>query len=238
MATSDRKNKKTTRKKPGGRDQKALEPRYPEAASYTLSTLEQVKALANPLRIRLLETFCQERTTKQVADLIGERPTRLYHHVEALEKVGLIRPTRTRQNRGTIEKYFLAVARSFKTDSSLFGRTGPEAEGDESVRSLMASVFDKTRSEMDQFLASGDMAKIMEDDCILTYMEIHHNDAFMAKLHKRLKRLLTDLQRECARDLEEHNKKIRAGRSRDDIPPDRRYRLTLAFFPLDGNRKS
>jgi len=236
LTTSDRKNKKTTRKKPRDREQGAQEPRYPEAASHTLSTLEQVKALANPLRIRLLETFCQERTTKQVADLIGERPTRLYHHVEALEKVGLIRQTRTRQNRGTIEKYFLAVARSFKADNSLFGRMKTEPEVDESVRSVVASVFDQTRGEMDELMVDGDMAKIMEDDGILTYMEIHHNDAFMAKLHKRLKRLLTDLQKECARDLEEHNKKIRAGKSRDDIPPDRRYRLTLAFFPLDRNK--
>lgn len=28
-----------------------------------------------------------ERTTKQVAERLGEKPTKLYHHVEALERV-------------------------------------------------------------------------------------------------------------------------------------------------------
>ena len=71
-----------------------------------LTDLEQMKVLADPLRIRILESLAiDERTTKQVADLLGEKPTKLYHHVEALERVGLIRMTRTRQNRGTLEKY-------------------------------------------------------------------------------------------------------------------------------------
>ena len=47
--------------------------------------LEQVKVLADPLRVRILETMAlEERTTKQVAEELGEKPTRLYPHVEAL----------------------------------------------------------------------------------------------------------------------------------------------------------
>ena len=64
----------------------------PQAGSLTLSDLDQVKVLADPLRIRILEEMCTaERTTKQVAQRLGEKPTKLYHHVEALERVGLIR---------------------------------------------------------------------------------------------------------------------------------------------------
>ena len=60
----------------------------PQEASYTLSNLEQVKILADPLRIRILEAFCEERTAKQVAEFLGEKPSKLYHHVDALERVG------------------------------------------------------------------------------------------------------------------------------------------------------
>ena len=68
---------------------------------YILRDLEQVKVIADPLRVRILDCFASEpRTTKQVAELIDEKPTRLYHHVDALERVGLIRLTQTRQNRG------------------------------------------------------------------------------------------------------------------------------------------
>jgi DNA-binding transcriptional ArsR family regulator len=81
--------------------------------SYRISDLEQVKALAHPLRMRIIEALAasEPMTTKQVAESLGEKPTRLYHHVDLLEKTGLIRLTHTRQNRGTTEKYFEAIAR-------------------------------------------------------------------------------------------------------------------------------
>src|SRR5262245_60005872 len=107
--------------------------RASQVGSLTLSDLDQVKVLADPLRIRILEQLAiAERTTKQVAQRLGEKATKLYHHVDALERVGLIRLTRTRQNRGTIEKYYLAVARQFRADSRVFstGDAGPSARGD------------------------------------------------------------------------------------------------------------
>jgi hypothetical protein len=37
---------------------------------HRLTDLEQMKVLADPLRIRILELFCEERTTKQVAGIL------------------------------------------------------------------------------------------------------------------------------------------------------------------------
>ena len=117
-----------------------------QARSLTLSDLDQIKVLADPLRIRILEDLCtEERTTKQVALRLGEKPTKLYHHMEALERVGLIRLTRTRQNRGTIEKYYLAVAQQFRTDARIF--SGSKSEGD-TLQAMISTVFDRTADEM------------------------------------------------------------------------------------------
>ena len=68
----------------------------PARGVHRLTDLDQIKVLADPLRIQIMELFCeQERTTKQVAGILGQPPTRLYHHVAALERVGLIRLART-----------------------------------------------------------------------------------------------------------------------------------------------
>lgn len=76
----------------------------------TSPRLDQVRVLAHPLRLRLYELFAlAPRTTKQAALELGQPPTRLYHHVAALERVGLLRLRETRQNRGTTEKYFEAA---------------------------------------------------------------------------------------------------------------------------------
>src|SRR5215510_15903501 len=78
------------------------------------ANVAELRALAHPLRLRMLELFAEApRTTKQVADLLGEPPTRLYHHVAALERAGLLRLRETRKNRGTVEKWYEAIARSF-----------------------------------------------------------------------------------------------------------------------------
>jgi DNA-binding transcriptional ArsR family regulator len=88
---------------------------------YMLKRLEQVKAIADPLRLRILNLLCQEAlTTKQVGERLGEQVNKLYHHVEALESAELIQLVETRPNRGTLEKYFRAVARHFTLSPQLF----------------------------------------------------------------------------------------------------------------------
>src|SRR5262245_52885147 len=89
-------------------------------------TVDQMKVLADPLRIRILEHFFEERTTKQVAEILGLPPTRLYHHVAALERVGLIRLARTQQRRGALEKYYLPVAKTFSAETRVSSRTAAQ----------------------------------------------------------------------------------------------------------------
>src|SRR5262245_52283071 len=93
--------------------------------THTVTDLAQIRALADPLRLRILGALGREpRTTKQVADVLGEKPTKLYHHVEALERVGLVRLTETRPNRGTVEKYYQAVAGRFQVAGSALSPKG------------------------------------------------------------------------------------------------------------------
>src|SRR5438105_5007402 len=95
------------------------------ANAYRVRNLEHVRLLAHPLRLKLLEAFGHEpRTTKQVAGLLGEKPTRLYHHVDALARAGLLVLVRTRRNRGTVEKYFRTVADRIELDPSVFEARG------------------------------------------------------------------------------------------------------------------
>src|SRR3954453_6620842 len=88
--------------------------------------LEQMRALSHPLRVRLLELFAEgPRTTKQAAEALGESPTKLYHHVAALERAGLVRLRETRQNRGTTEKYFEGTESQFlSTTDPAFSQNG------------------------------------------------------------------------------------------------------------------
>jgi hypothetical protein len=209
--------KKVGGKKPAKK--KAATAGPPLGESYVLSDLEQIKVLADPLRVKLLESFCSEKTTKQVAEMLGEKSTKLYHHVEALERVGLIRLTRTRQNRGTLEKYYLTVARSFRVDPSLLPTAGQQtAEGD-ALLTMLSNMLDTVSDELRQLIGAGHGLEGIEEQGILTFCEMHATEAEMRKLRRRLERLVASLTKDSA----------------SEATPDgqRRFRFMLAFYPVD-----
>ena len=195
---------------------------------YVLSDLAQLKVLAHPLRVRILEAFCRdEATTKQVAESLGEKPTKLYHHVDALERVGLVRQTRTRRNRGTLEKYFRAVARSFRADSSLFG-AAQTASRQTALPEVVALLLERTREELTRLVAA-DGGADLEETGMLGFCEVHASEAGIAELRGRLERLVEGLGEAGGSD--PHGSPSNG--TTDDATTARRYRLTLAFYPLD-----
>jgi DNA-binding transcriptional ArsR family regulator len=190
----------------------------PSREIMVLTELEQIKVLADPLRIRILEELGEERTTMQVAERIGEKPTKLYHHVEALERVGLVELTRTQQNRGTLEKYYLAVAQAFRADARAFS-AGDDAtdEEKETLRTMVSTIFDTSSAELMKLFESGRGSGFIEEEGLLSFLEIRGSKEQLAALRTRLLEVVEGI----------------AGM--DERPEDEekeRFRLTLAYFPL------
>ena len=188
-----------------------------------LTDLEQVKVLADPLRVRILESLClEELTTKQVAQKLGEKPTRLYHHVEALERVGLIRLARTRQNRGTVEKYFRAVARTFRADPSLFSTEGEPDKAD-TLAAMVSTMMTRTSSELEQLVRAGHDISSGEE-ALVSFTEVRADDESAEKIRKKLVEVMKEIEAMCC----------------DEAPREglRRYRFNLAYFPLDLSERS
>lgn len=70
------------------------------------------RALADPLRIRLLELLSlQPRSARELAGLTGRPPNRLYHHLTRLEEGGLIEVTEYRRvPGGKVERVYAPAA--------------------------------------------------------------------------------------------------------------------------------
>jgi DNA-binding transcriptional ArsR family regulator len=105
-----------------------------------------LRALAHPLRLRMMELFAESpKTTKHVAELLGQPPTRLYHHVAALERAGLLVLTETRQNRGAVEKFYSGVSRQLQAapGKGERGATAPAAR-----RAVAATVLEQAKQEI------------------------------------------------------------------------------------------
>ena len=162
--------------------------RRPQNDSLVLSTLAQIKALAEPLRYRVFEQLTVEpRTARQTAGLMGVKPTRLYHHFGVLEKAGLIRKVKTRKKRGTTEKYYEAVAQKVEIDPDILGTKALP------LRSLLAALFQSTLEEiLDVERAAVDAAQ--EPPIRLHRLKVRTTQAKIQELKDKIDELVEILQ--------------------------------------------
>jgi hypothetical protein len=154
----------------------------------------------------------------QVAADMGEPPTRLYHHVNALERAGILRLKSTRQVRGTTEKYFeltkrrLGIARERDLK--------PSARG--SVRGLAAVVFDEARAELLAALANpGKLTKDTAPIAVRMLLSVPPSH------QQRVRRSIVAAIKAIQRDL----------KGCDDAKADR-WALTLGFSPTTGPKRA
>lgn len=98
--------------------------------THKIRDLEQVRLLADPFKLRLLQAFAAgPRTAKQVARDLDEPVTKLYRHVDALHDAGLLEIVDERRKRGAIERTFRAIAGRFEVDHALFAGDAAEDYG-------------------------------------------------------------------------------------------------------------
>lgn len=189
-----------------------------EGTTYLIRDLEQLKLLADPLRLRLVRAFAEApRTTKQVAESLGEKPTRLYHHVAQLEEAGLLELVGTRPVRGTTEKYYRSVGRAFAASPALF--RGPEGAGP--VREMIDRILSETRAELEALR----LDEVEEDDPLgplVGRARLSIPVSRVRELRERLHAWLTECRDEPGPGESEGEDRVE-------------FAATVAFYPIPGS---
>lgn len=95
--------------------------------SYSVETIEQLRGVADPLRIRIFEALTQRAmTATQVGEELGLPAPKAHYHVRELERLGLVKLVETRERGGILEKYYRAVARNLKAPPQLLQSAEPD----------------------------------------------------------------------------------------------------------------
>jgi DNA-binding transcriptional ArsR family regulator len=120
---------------------------FKPADSLRIEDLETLRTFADPLRAQIYEILLQApASVRQVGERLGLAPSRLYYHVNLMEKLGLIRVVETRMVANMVEKvyrsaaYKLDVARElldFQTDT-----------GQQAITGLLTSGLEATREDL------------------------------------------------------------------------------------------
>ncbi len=118
-----------------------------------ISDVETIKALSDPLRLRILEVMTGDHretfTVKRLASILGVSQTKLYHHVNLLAERELIRPAGQRVISGIIETSYRIGQLRLNLDRSLLTGDSPE------LHDVLVTVFDGSRDDIEQGLRSG-----------------------------------------------------------------------------------
>lgn len=181
-----------------------------------LKDLGQLKALSDPFRQRILEGFsAKPATTKQVAERLGEKPTKLYHHVEILEQAGLVKLVETRPNRGTVEKYYHATARKFAIDQRLLAVS---SRARETTNELQAMVMNALQAGLDDAQAG----------FAVEFFKSKSSSYPIAATHTRI-RVSSKQLAKLVRKIQEWGEQCQAANNEDS---EIEYSFTMAFHPV------
>jgi len=192
-------------------------------STYVVKSLEQAKLLTDPFKTKLLERFAGKPvTTKQVADLMGEKAPLLYRHVDALFEAGLLKLVEEKPKRGTVERYYRTIASRFDVDPHLFSKSS--GQRNETV-DMMRSLFRETEADLLHLLGQPEESITDSlDRPLVMRVSIRRNRQEIARLRDKLEEWLTECQ--ALAEKNEH--------SEDDLA----YAGLLTFYPLPAEKDS
>jgi DNA-binding transcriptional ArsR family regulator len=120
---------------------------------YEIRDLETLKVVSDPLRAQIYEVLIPEAlTVNQIGEKLGLAASRLYYHVNLLEKHGLIQVVETQMISNLVEKYYRAVASNLEVDHALFSFSSQE--GKENINTMVTATIDSTREDLLRSLAA------------------------------------------------------------------------------------
>ena len=133
-------------------DQEAVNGAEP-MAERLISDVESLRALSDPLRLRILEvmtaTPSETYTVKRLASILGTSQTRLYHHINQLAERDLIVVAGQRVVSGIIETSYRVGQLNVRLDRRLL------AADASTMHDTLTTIFDGARDEIEHGLRAG-----------------------------------------------------------------------------------
>ena len=190
--------------------------------SLVLTRIEQLRALADPLRLRIVEALSQhELSVGQLAKALETPAARLYHHIDLMLEAGIIEVTRRIPRRGTEERILRAAARDFTLDRGLFGGDSAIDDSAETVLEMGRSILSTAADELGEGVDSGRIRPGVPGRGVL--------------LHERSLALTPDAFAEIVRRIPGEVDAIAAAKSRGRRTS---YRMIMVAYPIAEPRPS
>jgi len=188
------------------------------AEEMLIEDVETLKVLADPGRIQIMRAFDKPRTVKEVAAYLDRPATKLYYHVNMLEKHRIIQVVETHIVSGIIEKTYLVSAKRYLPAAALLSAT----EMDAHLEAVLTAVFDTAKLDIKTSIQAGLMDLKHKqgeplNNSIISHAKLHLTAAQMVALRDRLEGIFA-----------EYAELNQPAHTPDVLP----YGLVLGFYPI------
>lgn len=125
-------------------------------AERLIDDLETLKVYFDPLRTRIVRSIANHpRSVQEIARLLDIPFTRLYYHINMLEKHGLIRLVDVKNIGGAVdEKFYQVTARSFVIDRKWLTVIDPD-ENITRIEAVLSTTLDACKDDIRRAIDSG-----------------------------------------------------------------------------------
>jgi DNA-binding transcriptional ArsR family regulator len=159
--------------------------------TFFIRDLETARVAFRPPRPAVIERLRQAMTVAELAASLGEPASRLYYHVNELERVGLVEVVDVRDRGNLREKVYRVIAPSIRVDPAVF-QSGADG-GDllqETVLTILAAAGDAFRraARADQVSAAAAGSTVHSHD------ELRLSAADAAELTERARALVEEFR--------------------------------------------
>lgn len=182
-----------------------------------LDSLDALKVYFDPMRLKIIyEMVNTPKTVQEIASALNVPFTRLYYHINLLEKHNIIRVVETRSMSGAVEeKYYQVAAYQFIVPNDLLSFSNPEeAEG---INLFLAKMLDET---------SDDIRLSIQTGRVNMEVKSPHPDSLLVR--RGLIRMSREKVEQFHQDLHNLMKKYRDEAAQ---PDDIYYGFTVALYP-------
>lgn len=184
---------------------------------------EQLRLLSDPIRHRVLKLLGnRELSTSGLKAALGDQaPRNLYYHVDRLRAAGLIRLVRTEPRRGTVEKFYRAVAKVFAAKPELVVTMGSDRATQDDVVAAARRVVEDTLHQFATSVARGLFSEAARRiPPVMVGVTVRAPEARLKELSERIHRWIGDLSPE------------QVDGAKDD-PTRMEYTGLIMFFPTE-----
>ncbi|MBK7896840.1 MAG: helix-turn-helix domain-containing protein [Candidatus Promineifilaceae bacterium] len=186
------------------------------AQEFLVDDLEVLKVIAHTTRLDILQSLKRPKTVKEIAKLLKLPATKLYYHVNLMEKHGLIQVVETNIVSGILEKKYQVVAHNYRIDNRLL--TDQPAASQE-LEQMLNTIFDVTRTEIRRTVQQTEQNPFADDKHIgiLWRASLRLTPEQHAEFYGRLQTLLQEMGQYNPQNSAEN---------------ETLYGLTLAYYPI------